>query len=352
MSSTRVSQAVAYVLSDVGVPTRITQSVVYVLGSEPGEGGGGGGGGETSRCPEAILFGGLKKRTLLMLGENPDSPVYWSNAEIGRHINDAYSDICLETRAIETVEAVALTDDSGYGFLSDRISQVYRASFEDRVLENVTRFELDRLDPQWETHSGLVTHYVSAPQNTRALSLYKTWDGSALYAYNQFVDGEYIYSEWLLGDVYLVNDRVTKGVSATDDNKIAFVCISDHTASSSNEPGVGTDWETYWSPLSLVVWAAKNPVALVDDTDEPELPAWFHIALAFSAAARALRKYGEQRNIPAADVYQAMTDEYVGMLKHRIGNRTPSKMTIASSSSTQSRGFRRPMPWDQTVPES
>jgi hypothetical protein len=348
MPYARVTQAAIYALAEDGAPARVTQSVVYVLGDEGFDGGN----GDTETCKEAILFGALKNRVLLMLGEDVDGPVYWTRDEIGRYINDAYSDICLETRAVETVEAIALTDDSEYGFLSDRISQVYRVSFEDRILKNVTRFELDRLDPQWETHSGLVTHYVSAPQNTRALSLYKTWDGSALYAYNQFVDGEYAYTDWLLGDVYAVDTRVVKDVSSTDANQIAFVCILEHTASAATEPGVGADWETYWSPLSLVVWAAKNPVALVEDTDEPELPAWFHIALAFSAAARALRKYGEQKNTPAADVYQAMTDEYVGMLKQRIGNRTPSKMTIASSSSTKSRGFRRPMPWDQTVPES
>jgi hypothetical protein len=350
MPYARVTQAAIYALAEDGTPTRVTQSVVYVLGDEGFEGGGGG--GVTDNCPEAIRFGALKNRALLMLGEDPDAPVYWTRDEIGRYINDAYSDIALDTRAIETVEALALTDDSGYGYLSDRIAQVYRASFDDRILQNTTRFELDRSDPEWETQSGLVTHYISAPHDTGALSLYKTWDGTEYNAYNQFMDGAYSYTTWVLGDQYVLDARVTKTISSTDSNLVGYVCITAHTATAATEPGVGEDWETYWSPLAFVVWGAKNPAPMVEDTDEPELPAWFHIALAFSAAARALRKYGEQKNVPASDVYQAMTDEYVSMLKHRIGNRTPSKVTVVGSRITNTRGFRRPMPWDQTVPES
>ena len=30
-----------------------------------------------------------------------------------------------------------------------------------------------------------------------------------------------------------------------------YICIAEHTSSSSNEPGVGVDWETYWMFVSM-----------------------------------------------------------------------------------------------------
>ena len=44
---------------------------------------------------------------------------------------------------------------------------------------------------------------------------------------------------WLTGISYNVNDRVS-------DNGSSYVCIAAHTSSSSNEPGAGASWTTYW----------------------------------------------------------------------------------------------------------
>lgn len=49
--------------------------------------------------------------------------------------------------------------------------------------------------------------------------------------------------EWVDGAGYNAYDSVTK-------NGSSYSCIADHTASTSNEPGVGGSWQTYWQLAS------------------------------------------------------------------------------------------------------
>lgn len=345
MAYARVTQAVAYVLANEGIPARVTQAVVYVLAND-GTSGGGGTGTDGETCPESTLFGGLKRQVLTMLGEDPDAPVYWSSAEIGRHINDAYSDVCLDTKALEMIEGVQLTEDDGVARLSDQVGSVFRVTWNDRKIENITSTELDRIEYNWEGRSGLITHYVTSRQNDHTIRTFQRWDGTLYNAWNLFFSDAYTYTDWLLGNTYVVNDRVTKDLADATGNTGGYVCILAHTASATTEPGVGATWTTYWVPIGLMVWAVRNPPKLVDDGDEPLLPPWSHIGIAYDAAARALRKHGEQQNMEAAKVYDGMAQQYWKLLKGIVANRTPEMISIVGSRRVPR---RKPMPWDNIV---
>ena len=47
-------------------------------------------------------------------------------------------------------------------------------------------------------------------------------------------------SAWVVSTAYSVNDMVKDGTAA-------YKCISGHTSTADDEPGVGANWETYWS---------------------------------------------------------------------------------------------------------
>ncbi len=49
---------------------------------------------------------------------------------------------------------------------------------------------------------------------------------------------------WVTATSYVVNDSVT---IADDSTGGQFVCILDHTSDSTNEPGSGASWTTYWT---------------------------------------------------------------------------------------------------------
>jgi len=61
--------------------------------------------------------------------------------------------------------------------------------------------------------------------------------------------------DWVgfIGTEYQANDRVSR-------KGRVYTCLLDHTASSSNRPGSGASWETYWVETSRMVeeWAAGN----------------------------------------------------------------------------------------------
>ena len=73
---------------------------------------------------------------------------------------------------------------------------------------------------------------------------------------------------------------------------------------------------------SAEVWTVRVPPALEEICDGPELPEWSHMGIAYLAAATALRKNGDMKNIPASEAYAAMAGDYIGVLKGLVANRS------------------------------
>lgn len=71
--------------------------------------------------------------------------------------------------------------------------------------------------------------------------------------------------DWTLTTIYNAGDIVVH-------NGIIYVSTSDHTASGTNEPGVGVDWEDFWAQVadlpmqSGVTFEASAPYPLLDGT--------------------------------------------------------------------------------------
>lgn len=302
--------------------------------------------GCTKTCEGSETYYSLVNKTLKMLGEDPDAPVYWTSAEIGRYVNDAYGDMAVETKALEFIEAVALTADNSTGTMSAYVLQPFRVTFDDYKIPATTKYELDRVQTDWENLSGYVDRYMTGLNDIRSITTYKAWDGTSYYAREfYFNDGAYTYTAWANSTSYVVDDRVT--VTDADGIKTGYVCISAHTsATATNKPGSGTAWTDKWTPLALMVWATKTPADL-SACDEPEFPCWAHISIAYKAASKALRKYGEQKNDALADVYNEIGERYWAMLRSFMSNRTPEK-TMVVGQKTRVKGIR-PWPWPPLV---
>lgn len=296
-------------------------------------------------CDTALTLAELRQRTLRMLGEDPDAPVYWSNDEIDRYINDAYIMAARDTKAIEFTEAILLTADSQAGTLSDSVGRILRVTWDDTKIHNQTKWEMDRAIADWENQSGDITNYITTLQDQRTIKTYKAWDGTTTYAYDVFMDGTHTYTAW--EDIeYDAGARVTH--VAADGTKRAYYTEYGTEGSSGYpeyyEPGVGSDWTDIWQPLGLMVWAVKIPNVLTE-CDEPEFPTWSHLGLAYAAAAMALGKHGEQGDSALGAVYEAVANEYAALLKAYINNRTPER-AIGMGRSIP---MYRPRPWDTVI---
>lgn len=143
---------------------RVTQSLVLLV-----VGGGGG-------CPDllgtwSLSFPQLIERTLRLLGEDVDTPTYWSEATIGRHVNDAYIAICRDTKVLEFIEEItAVADTAEYG-LTDNLLQVKRVFVNGFGIPNKTKLELDRFEPGWESRTRKARGYVTTQHDNRRMSL-------------------------------------------------------------------------------------------------------------------------------------------------------------------------------------
>jgi len=102
---------------------------------------------------------------------------------------------------------------------------------------------------------------------------------------NVSIVGYTLEGAWVVTTDYQVDDAVTNGGET-------YVCIADHTASATDEPGVGANWEDYWILIDYVesdvfsyypqghgilhmpsAWTAADIAFLVsEDVDGPYLP--------------------------------------------------------------------------------
>ncbi len=302
----------------------------------------------STECAGDLTVCDLKDRVYGLLGEDSAAPAYWTDTEIVQYISDSYIEASRESGALELIEAIELAADSEAGVLSARVGGVMRATFDDRKIDNTTKMALDRTEPDWENQSGFVSHYVTTLHDTREISTFKAWDGGSNdLAYEHFYSDAYTYSAWALNEGYADGDRVTR--LGTDGITRGYVCTVAHTSAAATEPGTGASWETKWVPLVLCVWAKKIPDA-IEECDVPELPGWFHMALAFRAASLALSKYGEMRHTETAAAYMAIYEDYLRVLKGFVSNRTPGKTTGIGRG--WSRGIRRPQPYDRVIEAS
>lgn len=297
-------------------------------------------------CDGSETYYSLVNKTLKMLGEDPDAPVYWTSAEIGRYVNDAYGDMAVETKGLEFIEAVTLTSDVSTGTMSGYVMQPFRVTFDDYKLIATSKYELDRVQTDWENLEGYVDRYLTGLNDRYDITTYKAWDGREFYAREFFFnDGATTYTTWADATAYVVGDRVK--VTHADGYVNGFECISAHTSdTATNKPVTGSGWTDKWVPLALMVWATKTPADL-SACDEPEFPCWSHISIAYKAAAKALRKYGEQKNDALADAYDAIGETYWELVRNFMSNRTPEQ-TLVVGARTRVRGLR-PWPWPPLV---
>lgn len=75
------------------------------------------------------------------------------------------------------------------------------------------------------------------------------------------------------------------------------------------------------SGLTLDVWTSTGVEDMSGICDAPSIPAWSHNSIVFLAAAKGLRKHGDQRDTAMADVYADIALEYTSLMKSVIADR-------------------------------
>ena len=267
-----------------------------------------------------------------MLSESEANPVYWTEAQVDAYVNDAYQQAARDTGALEIAVAVAATADTqGYTAPDTMRWPPLRATYDGHKLYSTTKWELDRVESDWENQSGYVSHYVTTLMDDKQFRLYKAPDGTAgVYEFS----GEYgivqnVAGATMTGDYGFMTAFSEDGTSAT------FV----------GEYGLVVDIDGGSTTIRL--YGKHVPDALEDVTDEPLLPAWTHPGLAFAAAAKALRKHGEQRDDALSAFYAGLAKQYVETLKGVVASRAPERNYAMSAG--PSRVPRRPRPQDQTI---
>jgi hypothetical protein len=279
----------------------------------------------------------IRTRAYRMLGVDPTEPVFWTDAQMNRWINDAYLSAARHTKALEIRYIVTPTATEGSYTMSGNVGQIFRATYDGYKINPITTWEMNRLDPDWESRSGLVSFYTIDTRDDRVVRLYKkpTVDGDDKFTTEFGVIIEFA------------------GGSDTFTFSSEFGTIIDASGTGSSylfETELGVTVDLNLDHNNLEVWAVKHPDRMVLDTDSPELPAHSHIALAFEGAARALRKRGDSYNPQKADAYAKMATDYYLFLRSLVSNRAPESLQVVGSRARYDQAIADPT--DQVITES
>jgi len=283
-----------------------------------------------------MILSEIRERAYRMMGLDPTAPVFFTDAQMNRYINDAYVDAQLRTKALDIRFTVTPTAGTGTYTLPDYVGQVWRVMYDGYRVSSISTWELDRLDPGWEDREGYVSCYTMDTRDDRVLRLYKK---PATSGSGTFTTEYGVALRFSGGNTYAFSSEFGVFISASG---------GDESFDFEGELGVSTDID--FSGNSIEVWATKNPARLTLDTQSPELPAYVHIALAFDAASRALMRRGDHYNPSLSEAYGAMAEDYSRFMKSLVENRTPEAAEVVGSRANLS-----PIvvdPTDQTITAS
>jgi hypothetical protein len=261
---------------------------------------------------------------------------YWSDDELYRYINDAYVEAAKFSKALEVIELISTTAGTGTYTLPATVGQVFRVSYDNRKVYPTTKWELDRTEHDWEAQTGYVSHYMLTQMNNRRIRLFKTPDVSGGLAVQ---GGEY-------GVIESISDGENTYMFSAEYGEVSDTAGTNWDADFIGEYGLATI--TGGVENTFTVWATKHPAELEGTLDTPELPNWSHMGIAFRAAAKALRKYGEQGREDIADAYDQISNDYLTLLRGHVANRAPERLLAMGRRSEKQ---RRPKVWETLVEE-
>ena len=179
----RISRVVAEAAADLSVDVRASRIVAEIAAA---------GGSITypltrvTRCIVELAIAGqcsvetegrlpwyvLRKRVLHLLGEHEDALTgYWTQAEIGRYLNDAYRQICKDTKALELIETAETVPGTDEYSLSQYVLQIKRLFLDKWTLPPTTRFEANR---KYRGATGHKPKAYIANENNRAYAFDQT----------------------------------------------------------------------------------------------------------------------------------------------------------------------------------
>ena len=112
-----------------------------------------------------------------------------------------------------------------------------------RTVSTVTNDTTLTVTQDFDSAFSSGTEYSMLPQYLSYFRVYRLTAGEYGAEY-QYVPFYYKPETWATGKRYLVDNYVKKGSSAP---YTIYKCILEHVSTSADEPGVGANWETYWS---------------------------------------------------------------------------------------------------------
>lgn len=126
----------------------------------------------------------IRERVYTLLGENFQQPEYFNDDEVRRYINDAYSALARDSKALEVRREFLTDEDVAEYDLPDDCASIRRGYFRGERLYPLTHFELDRMDENWRNDSGEPRHYTIDNLDPRTIRLHPTPDSGIVVSFD------------------------------------------------------------------------------------------------------------------------------------------------------------------------
>jgi hypothetical protein len=262
----------------------------------------------------------LRERLYGILGENPANPFLFTDAELNRHLNDAYQEMARETRALDIRSAITTTAEQGTYSIPEECGRVYRVAYDNYALFPETAQRLDWLDQTWTSRTGQPERWMRDRLDERQLRI---WPAPTSVLNGFDADAE-------VGLIY----QVTNDDDGTSfDSEVGLIVeISD----GEQEEGFDSEYGLIVESLDgdIEVWSTKVPGPLDEDTDEPEFPEHAQMGIVFRAAETALSSMKESQNLELAKVCGQLARDYYEELARLAGNKQSQRAVVVGRPAT------------------
>jgi len=269
-----------------------------------------------------VTLAALRGRLSRALGNSEaEQFATYKNAELDDAINQAYLDLQHDMGVLEYRFGVALVAGTAIYVMPERGGRILRVTYDDYVLEEKSRAEMECQDDDYTTRGGDPWVFYRDATNDRSFGVYPVPEYTS----------ETLDFDSELGTVIGLDDLVFD----SEYGVITELFDGDIRYEFDGELGIIYDIEL--EDLMLEVWAKKEPDALDSDSDVLEFPDYLAEGVVFAAAAYLLSTIREHANKELAAAYAALAAEYSSFGKRIMGNRHPRSVEVVGRSIPQLR---------------
>lgn len=188
-----------------------------------------------------MTFEELIDESLRMVGDDVETPQFFTRAEMGRRVNEAMQAVAGITVILQEIHHVEVIVGQSIYVLPEQAGQALRIAYDYERLPATTTLDLDSEDESWTLRTGAIDRYHVDGLDEREFEVWKDPDvAGRTVAWNGDVTG---LTSWAISTYFTKSDVVEFAGQS-------YVCVRANISNIVTNSPISAAGRTFWAPLS------------------------------------------------------------------------------------------------------